>query len=338
MKKIMTWVLALALALSLAGACAEAEPFDFATLAGLEWSFSSGAGAWSTDMRILADGSFSGEFHDSDMGDCANDYPNGTVYCCSFTGRMSAAGRAGESAWMIRVDELRTEKPAGEVTIEDGIRFVTMDVYGLSEGDTMVLYQPGTPTEGMTEDMLFWSHLMDLENDSTELNCWFLYSEQNEAGFVGETPVNTVAIPNPWEDLSADQLAEATGLTFAVPDGAENVIYRYMRSEGLAEMQFTLNGGDYCARVLPAALEEGQVMNISGIYYQWEHEEAVNVGRCAGTLSSAQADSEDWVELCQWYDAAPGLMYSLSVVAPDLDGLDLAALAEQIWVPVQGNV
>ena len=47
------------------------------------------------DLRILADGSFSGEYHDSDMGDCADDYLGGTLYYCAFTGRMN------RSVWWI---------------------------------------------------------------------------------------------------------------------------------------------------------------------------------------------------------------------------------------------
>ena len=90
MKKGMALLLILALVLG--AACAEAFAEDlsiFQTMAGLEWSFSSGAGAWSTELYIQTDGSFSGDFHDSDMGDCTDEYPYGTLYFCAFSGRMS---------------------------------------------------------------------------------------------------------------------------------------------------------------------------------------------------------------------------------------------------------
>ena len=38
-----------------------------------------------------------------------------------------------------------------------------------------------------------------------------------------------------------------------------------------------------------------------------------------------------------WYDAVPGLMYALSVYTTDLDGLDATAIAEQVYIPVQGD-
>ena len=122
-----------------------------------------------------------------------------------------------------------------------------------------------------------------------------------------------------------------------MPEGAENVVWRWLADENLAEMQFTLDGDEYCARVKPAALEHGQVENISGIYYQWENEEDITVGGCNGTLGLAQTGSEDWVELCLWYDAAPQLMYSLSVYTTDPDGLDLTAVAEMVFPPAQGD-
>ena len=92
-------------------------------------------------------------------------------------------------------------------------------------------------------------------------------------------------------------------------------------------MQFTMGSDEFCARIEPA--EEGT--DISGMYFDWENEEKVQVGPCAGTIGQAQTGSEDWVELCQWYDADQGLQYSLSVYTTDTDGLDLTAIAQQVY-------
>jgi hypothetical protein len=83
----------------------------------------------------------------------------------------------------------------------------------------------------------------------------------------------------------------------------------------------------------PAELENGQLMNISGMYFAWENEEAVIVGNCHGTIGLAQTGSREWVELCQWYDAAARRMYSLSVYTTDPDGLDLIAVADMVYQP-----
>ena len=331
-KRITAWLLSLALVLCAAGAsAAESTAPDFETLSFLEWSFSSGAGAWSTDLRIREDGSFSGEYHDSEMGETGEAYPDGTVYGCSFTGRFVLAGQANEYAWRVRVEKLTADDPQAGEEIADGIRYVTAAPYGLSEGDEMLLYRPGTPLSALSEDALFWTHALEEETRPDVLKTWFLFSEKNVSGFVGDQSWTGMSLANPWEDLTAEQLLAASGLFFSVPEEAKNVIYRYMRSENLAEMQFSWEEDEFCARVEPIALEEGELAEISGMYFDWEYEEPVTVCGCPGLISQAQCGSEDWVERVLWYDAEKGLMHSLSVKTIDLDGLDLTAVAEQIF-------
>ena len=62
----------------------------------LEFYFSSGAGGWGTSLTLQADGSFTGSFHDSEMGDASADYPNGTVYICNFEGKFSTPVQVDE--------------------------------------------------------------------------------------------------------------------------------------------------------------------------------------------------------------------------------------------------
>ncbi|MBQ3773592.1 MAG: hypothetical protein II833_04310, partial [Pseudobutyrivibrio sp.] len=49
----------------------------FEDLAKYSYSFTSGAGGWEDDFDIEKDGSFHGNYHDSDMGDIGDDYPDG---------------------------------------------------------------------------------------------------------------------------------------------------------------------------------------------------------------------------------------------------------------------
>jgi hypothetical protein len=142
-----------------------------------------------------------------------------------------------------------------------------------------------------------------------------------------EKMLGSTSLANPWVDMTAEELSDASSLSFGVPEGAENVIYRYMESDHLAEMQFTIGNDEFCARIQPA----DEPMNISGMFFEWENEEDVKIGSCTGTIGQAQTGSEDYVELCQWYDADQGLQYSLSVYTTDVDGLDLAAVAEQVY-------
>ncbi len=189
MKKRMAWILimSIVLLLAIAGGCAKKDQLTFKELAGMEWSFCSGVGGWSTDMQIQADGSFSGNFHDSEMGDIGEGYPNGTIYVCAFTGQMTLLEQVDEHSWKVRVDQLTVDEEPEKETIDDGIRFVTAEPYGLSEGDEMLLYQPGTSIDVLSEDMQMWAHVFDqpVEERPTELENWFLCSEENDSGFVG---------------------------------------------------------------------------------------------------------------------------------------------------------
>ena len=87
----------------------------------------------------------------------------------------------------------------------------------------------------------------------------------------------------------------------------------------------------------PERIREFSSKSTVAVCANLENEEEISVKHCYGTVGQSQTGSEEWVELCLWYDIVPGLMYSLSVYSTDLDGLDLTAVAEQVYVPVQGD-
>ena len=310
----------------------------FALLEGIDMSLCSGAGAWSTDIQIKADGSFSGTYHDSEMGDAADNYPNGSMYISEFSGKMSVVEQISTGIWKVKVDEVTPKGKTGEETIEDGLRYITCDPYGVTAGDEMMLYQPGTSLDGFSDSMKFWAHVFDAEQqDLTELKDWFLYSSKEDAGFAGvPSGAGTgTAMANPWEDLSLDEVKKLIGVPMNIPEGAEKAICRWYEGEKMAEMQFFWTNGDFCFRAQPVA-PRGELIDISGMYYTWKDEEEATVGGCPGTIAQVQSETGDWVQRCLWYDNTTGVSYSLTVVAPDVDGLDLIALAEQIFLPTVG--
>ena len=75
----------------------------------MEFSFLSGAGGWSTDLTLNRDGSFAGVFHDSEMGEMGDEYPNGTVYICAFSGVFTDIQQVSEYAYAMKLSEIRTE-------------------------------------------------------------------------------------------------------------------------------------------------------------------------------------------------------------------------------------
>lgn len=122
----------------------------------MEFTFASGAGGWGTVLTLNPDGTFAGFFHDSDMGDTGDGYPNGTVYVCVFEGRFENIAQADEYTYTMTLGEMQTEAVPGDVWIEDGIRYIASDPYGISEGYAFTLYLPDTPLDTLSEDFLMW--------------------------------------------------------------------------------------------------------------------------------------------------------------------------------------
>lgn len=151
------------------------------------YMFCSGAGAWSTDLTLLPDGSFTGLYHDSDMGD--NDpekYPGGTVYICQFSGRFIRPEKLDETTWSLKLDYLELDHRAdGTEEFADDVRYIYSEPYGLEGTETMTVYLPDTPAEGLSEDVL-WAARGPYDWQATAegtLGLTILYNEAQDHGF-----------------------------------------------------------------------------------------------------------------------------------------------------------
>ncbi|MCD7947395.1 MAG: hypothetical protein LUG13_03740 [Oscillospiraceae bacterium] len=129
----------------------------FSDLTDMTFTFSSGAGAWCTEITISSDGSFSGYHSDQDMGDTGLDYPNGTRYYCSFSGKFTQLTKTGDHEYAMKCETLTQNGVAGETTIgEDGIRYITSTPYGFDNADTFALYLPGIQIKELPEEFIQW--------------------------------------------------------------------------------------------------------------------------------------------------------------------------------------
>ena len=153
----------------------------------MEFSFLSGAGAWSTNLSLNRDGSFAGVFHDSEMGEMGDDYPNGTVYICAFSGAFTEIQQISEYAYSMKLAEIRTEHQEGEEWIEDGIRYVASGPHGLNDSTEFVLYLPDTPVDQLSEGFLiWWPYFFEQEtNPRDTLDCFGILNVGMEFGFFG---------------------------------------------------------------------------------------------------------------------------------------------------------
>ena len=149
---------------------------SLAELNGKTFTFCSGAGAWFTELTVGEDGSFTGSFHDSNLGEADEElYPSGTVYGCTFSGRFEQVGSS------LRVAELEPDEGQVPEAIEDGVRYVTTQPYGLTIGAIFGVYAPGAAADSMCDEARVWFHLMG--EDATALTGYGLYDAANEVGF-----------------------------------------------------------------------------------------------------------------------------------------------------------
>lgn len=147
--------------------------------------FSSGVGAWATELQVENDGSFTGYYHDSDMGETGNGYPNGTVYICNFSGKFSEPLRFDKCMYEMDLEELKMEGSIGDSYIENGVRYVYSEPYGISGSDQFTLYTPGQPYELVSEDFAWWVRNSGMNNSNDYLTCYAICNATTQDGFVG---------------------------------------------------------------------------------------------------------------------------------------------------------
>ena len=151
----------------------------------LEFVFSSGAGAWQSIITLNSDGSFKGTYSDAEMGSNGEDYPNGTVYTCEFSGKFEEIKQVNDYTYTMTLTEVTTEKKEGEEWIEDQIRYVAAGPYGLENGKEFLLYTPETPIKELSEEFLNWwpKRYLQEEQALEKLSCYGIYNKETESGF-----------------------------------------------------------------------------------------------------------------------------------------------------------
>ena len=164
-----------------------AVPAELPDVFPMELIFSSGAGAWQTALTLNRDGSFSGTYKDSDMGDGADDYPNGTAYICDFSGKFGDIKQVDSCTYSMELSELTAQKPEGEEWIEGGVRYIASAPYGLEGGKDFLFYTPETELEGLSGEFLSWwpgwLYADALGKDPTALTGYGLYNKEMGYGF-----------------------------------------------------------------------------------------------------------------------------------------------------------
>ena len=162
--------------------------FKFADLQGMQFIFSSGAGAWRTTLDILPDGTFGGYYSDLDMGDVGEGYPEGTEYVCDFSGNFTLPVKTGDNEYLLVCEFKTQEGTPGEEVITGGVRTITATPYGMEidESDQFILYMPGKKISEMPEGLLEGVRpYADFEGQDT-IGFYMIYNTGNGNAFIYE--------------------------------------------------------------------------------------------------------------------------------------------------------
>ncbi len=146
-----------------------------------EFSFSDFSGIWESSFTLQPDGSFSGSFEEVNPDEASADYPGGTVRYCKYSGKFTKMYRLNDYSYSLFLNELNAEKKSGETEITDGVRYISDTPYGLTEGQSYVLYLPEAKSSLFSENFLFyWPYLP--ENLET-MECYVIKSDDSDGGF-----------------------------------------------------------------------------------------------------------------------------------------------------------
>ena len=222
---------------------AENADLTFADLSKRRFDFCSGVGGWSEEFIIEKDGSFRGNFHDSDMGDTGEGYDEGTFYCCSYSGHFTDLTKINDYTYEMKLAEIVYNETVDTSEISANTRYIYTDSYCLGGTDTFTIYLPGTPLSELSQEVRNWLSLA-MESEM-ELTMIAIVDKTNEYG------IYSVERPEPLEEAmmtfnsykesydyygelltEADttvEMVECTGSMYEVSDKCLNEIWNIIR-------------------------------------------------------------------------------------------------------------
>ena len=140
------------------------------------------AGAWGTVITLKKDGSFTGQYHDSNMGETGIRYPRGTVYICKFSGKFSKPKRVNKYTYTMKLKKLKTNKKPGKVYYKNKIRYITSNPYGFDHAGKFMIYCPGIKMSKLPNGFVGW--LPSNIRTTKVLTQYGIYNVKGKEGFV----------------------------------------------------------------------------------------------------------------------------------------------------------
>lgn len=120
-----------------------------------EFYFASGAGGWRTILHLSADGTFWGEYLDSNLGSSGEGYSS-TENICSFNGRFSNPQKIEERLYSAELENLILDEEPGTSYIDNEVLYTYSTPYGLENTTEVNIYLPRCPIDRIPADEYEW--------------------------------------------------------------------------------------------------------------------------------------------------------------------------------------
>ncbi len=264
----------------------ETTGLTFQDLSTRRFDFSSGAGAWGEEFVIEKDGYFTGGFHDSNMGETGDGYPDGTFYCGSYSGHFADLIKVGEYIYEMKLTDITYKEEPGTEEIIDGVRNVYTDSYFMGANDTFRIYLPGMPIDEISEELYWWVKVYN--QSESELTMIVIADEKNElaaASVSRFTPSEEAQMSynsykqsfDYWADKLANEaqttaeMVEYSGRMYEVSDDCLNELWKLIRynlpedryAEILKEQRAWIKEKEEKAKEAADAYEGGSFASVS---------------------------------------------------------------------------
>ena len=154
------------------------------------YCYETGTGAWTSELTVNADGSFTGVFNDQDESFVPETEEDLIVYNFSKChGNFVDLKKAGENSFTFGLGELVYDSETGteEINEKEKTRVVNTTFYGMEKGKSFVFYKEGTPLKDLPENAASHAgNIMALygKTENTETLPWnAIYSEADDSVF-----------------------------------------------------------------------------------------------------------------------------------------------------------
>lgn len=146
--------------------------------------FSSGVGAWATNVYIQDDGTFIGEYRDDNQGDVGEGYPDGSVVICRFSGKFTNVKKVDEYTYSMELEYINTEEPDGKIYYKDNKKYICSYPYGFDNAEEFMVYLPGIPLSRLSEDFISWIYSL-WGKEIMPSGTYGIYNVKGQYGFFG---------------------------------------------------------------------------------------------------------------------------------------------------------